>query len=179
MHEAASRVLRNVIGAVIGDSASGGTNCNHTDENCSCPSKAASPAAAAVPPAGPIPTVGIVDANDPLEDEASDYDSDSQLLSRQRRTAPRACVPSNTSSDLDVATETERREPQTLSKIKTESQTPIKLQEQAQTQLQPQAQNQMQSTSSPQTQPKSQPQQRYRCFEDDFASDLFFEDFEE
>ncbi|EDW05851.1 uncharacterized protein LOC6585377 [Drosophila mojavensis] len=169
MHEAASRVLRNVIGAVIGDTASGGTRSVDTDENGNRTTKALpTPAAAAVaPPAASSPPVGIIEPADQLDDEGSDYDPDTQLLSRQRRTAPRACVPSNTSSDPDAAVQLE--ELAAVTQSQTESQTV--------SQLQPPPK--VLSTSIAQSKPQSQPHHRFRYFENDFASEMFFEDFED
>ncbi|TDG42514.1 hypothetical protein AWZ03_011063 [Drosophila navojoa] len=169
MHEAASRVLRNVIGAVIGDTASGGTCCIDTDEKCNRVTKSLpTPAAAAVaPPAVSSPPVAVIDPVDQLDDEGSDYDPDNQLLIRQRRTAPRSCVPNNTSSEPDTAAQLEElaavAQPQTESQTVSQLQTPTKVQ----------------STTTTQSQPESQPQRRFRYFENDFASEMFFEDFED
>ncbi|XP_030568578.1 uncharacterized protein LOC115768206 [Drosophila novamexicana] len=155
MQEAASRVLRNVIGAVMGDTPSAASG--DSEENCSC-----------CTPGG---ANDILDSGDQVEDEACDYESDSQMLSRQRRTAPRACVPSNTSSDTDDPTEAKQTE--------SESEAQAQSQATGQTQSQSPPQSQLQSASQSQSQPQSQPPTRYRCFDDDFASEMFFEDYEE
>ncbi|KAM8719727.1 hypothetical protein ACLKA7_005881 [Drosophila subpalustris] len=143
MQEAASRVLRNVIGAVLGDSVQ-------------CPGSAgASSASAAIYEseetchAHAAAAVEALESVDQLEDDGSDYGADSQLLNRQRRTAPRSCVPTtNSSGDSDLT-----------SSALDESQS--------------------QSQSQSQSLPESQSQSRYRGFDDDFASEMFFEDFEE
>ncbi|EDW66271.1 peroxynitrite isomerase THAP4 [Drosophila virilis] len=155
MQEAASRVLRNVIGAVMGDTPTAASG--DSEENCSC-----------CTPGG---ANDILDSGDQVEDEACDYESDSQMLSRQRRTAPRACVPSNTSSDTDDPAEAKQTE--------SESEAQAQAQATGQTQSQSTPQSQLQSTSQSPSQPPSQPPTRYRCFDDDFASEMFFEDYEE
>ncbi|XP_064539759.1 ras-associated and pleckstrin homology domains-containing protein 1 [Drosophila montana] len=158
MQEAASRVLRNVIGAVMGDTPSAASG--DCEENCSCCTSSAG---------APGTATDVLDSGDQVEDEACDYESDSQMLNRQRRTAPRACVPSNTSSDTDDPSETEQPESESEAQSQATGQT--------QPPSAPQSQPQLQSTTQSQSQP--QPPTRYRCFDDDFASEMFFEDYEE
>ncbi|KAH8264698.1 hypothetical protein KR044_000870 [Drosophila immigrans] len=156
MQQAATRALRNVFGAVIGESANASSSsssaaADNNNLNSSStlyeekPSySAAHQAAAAGAAAEPLNAV------DEFEDDgSSDYGGDNQLLDRQRRTAPRSCVPTTGSScDPQLVLPIEQ-EPQEL--------------------FQSQSQSQQQSQSQP----------RFRGFEDDFASEMFFQDFEE
>ncbi|EDW04352.1 GH11728, partial [Drosophila grimshawi] len=128
--EAASRVLRNVIGAVVGNNPAQAAD---SDERCSCCQPSSS--------------------MEQADDEECDYEVDNkQQLNRERRTAPRHCEPSSTSTQLELPPQTEEQQQQQTTAT-------------------------AESTKSSQSQ--SQAATQYRCFEDDFASEMFFEHFEE
>ncbi|XP_062138996.1 uncharacterized protein LOC133847787 [Drosophila sulfurigaster albostrigata] len=134
MQEAASRALRNVIGAVLGDNSSADNSAAALYRDGEDTSVDAAAAAAAAAEARQMEDDG----------DGSDYGADSQL-NRERRTSPKSCVPTTGGScDIDLVLPL-NQEPQEL------------VQSQAQT----------------------QPQSRFRAFEDDFASEMFFEDFDE
>ncbi|KAH8386785.1 hypothetical protein KR093_002455 [Drosophila rubida] len=160
MQEAASRALRNVIGAVMGDpaispAASGNSTkglyeeeneCNAAAAAAASAAAAAAAAAAATAGAAAAAAAETLNAADHIEDDgSSDYTADNPVLGRQRRTAPRACVPTTGNSrEIDLV---------------------VPIEQDTQEFLQPQ--------------PQSQSQSRFRGFDDDFASEMFFEDFDE
>lgn len=153
MQEAASRVLRNVIGAVLGSSqfsdSSSSSSCSsyENEETCNAhASAAAATAAAATATAG-----AAAAAVETLE--SADHGADNKLLSRKIRTSPRLCVPPNANGDSDLISSLE--ESHHLS------------------------QSQSQSESQSESQAQSQSQSHYRPFNDEFASEMFFEDFDE
>ncbi|XP_033150321.1 actin cytoskeleton-regulatory complex protein pan-1 [Drosophila busckii] len=136
MQEAASRVLRNVIGAVLGDTSSSAANGVECDDGrtCSC-CNAASTAVA---------------SSEEQNYAGSEYEANSTLLSRHRRTAPRACVPNIAGEEQEHPATPEVELPETPS-----------------------------PTQTPMPNPQPQQQIRYPCFNDDFGSDMFYEDYDD